>query len=383
LTRQPVQGRANDGGLRIGEMERDGVLAHGMSYFLNESFMVRGEKQDYFIAVCNKTGAIAIYNESKNLFLSPCADGPIKFNTNPDGTQSIMNLSRFGRSFSILRVPYAFKLLIHELQIMNVQMRIITEENVDQLLSMTFSNNINKLMKSDADAATIISEINSSVDKIVREVPKAMANVEANVIPEPAQVITPDTPVAAPGSPAYNPNTPDSIQGSPAYNPNTPDSIPYAPGSPAYNPNTPDSIPYAPGSPVNSSNSIPYAPGSPSSTTSQAPSPPSTSTPNFYETSVASDGKTAVQPKYNFPDDLNYYYMNLPKEEKIKIENYSNEAKIEYLKNVKANKRGGSTPNILDVATPPEPVPTISKTLDTSSENNTSDASGGTKKIIL
>jgi len=55
LTRQPVQGRANDGGLRIGEMERDGVLAHGMSYFLNESFMVRGEKQDYYIAVCNKT----------------------------------------------------------------------------------------------------------------------------------------------------------------------------------------------------------------------------------------------------------------------------------------------------------------------------------------
>jgi hypothetical protein len=212
--------------------------------------------------------------------------------------------------------------------------------------------------------------------------------------------------VAAPGSPAYNPNTPDSIQGSLAYNPNTPDYPPpptqvpsptqvtdiryispgspaYAPGSPAYNPNTPDSIPYAPGSPVNSSNSIPYAPGSPSSTTSQAPSPPSTSTPNFYETSVASDGKIAVQPKYNFPDDLNYYYMNLPKEEKIKIENYSNEAKIEYLKNVKANKRGGSTPNILDVATPPEPVPTISKTLDTSSENNTSDASGGTKKIIL
>ena len=142
LTRQPVQGRANDGGLRIGEMERDGVLAHGMSYFLNESFMVRGEKGDYYLAVCNKTGAIAIYNEARNLFLSPAADGPIKFTTNPDGTQNIKNLSRFGRSFSILRVPYSFKLLMQELQVMNVQMRIITDENVDQLLSMSYSDNI-------------------------------------------------------------------------------------------------------------------------------------------------------------------------------------------------------------------------------------------------
>ena len=146
LTRQPVQGRANDGGLRIGEMERDGVLAHGMSYFLNESFMLRGEKGDFYIAICNKTGAIAIYNESRNLFLSPCADGPIKFTTNPDGTQNIQNLSRFGRSFSILKVPYSFKLLMQELQVMNVQMRIITDENVDQLLSMSYSNNILKTM---------------------------------------------------------------------------------------------------------------------------------------------------------------------------------------------------------------------------------------------
>jgi DNA-directed RNA polymerase II subunit RPB2 len=146
LTRQPVQGRANDGGLRIGEMERDGVMGHGMSYFLNESLMVRGEKQEFYIAVCNKTGSIAIYNESKNLFLSPLADGPIKFNINPDGSQSIINLSRFGRSFSVLKVPYAFKLLMQELQVMNVQMRIITEENVDQLLNMSFSDNVNKLM---------------------------------------------------------------------------------------------------------------------------------------------------------------------------------------------------------------------------------------------
>ena len=149
LTRQTVQGRANDGGLRIGEMERDGILAHGASYFLNESFLVRGD--EYYMAVCNKTGAISIYNHSQNLFLSPFIDGPIHFHSNPDGSLNIKNVSRFGRSFSLLRVPYAFKLLVQELQAMNVQMRVITEDNVDQLMNMSYSDNLKMAVKPDAE----------------------------------------------------------------------------------------------------------------------------------------------------------------------------------------------------------------------------------------
>jgi hypothetical protein len=183
LTKQPVGGRANDGGLRIGEMERDGVLAHGMSYFLNESFLVRGD--EYFIAVCNKTGTIAIYNESKNLFLSPQADGPIKFNKNPDGSMNIQNISRFGRSFSILRVPYAFKLLVQELQIMNVQMRIITDDNVDQLLSMSYSDNINKLLHNDIELHKNIAKVNSLNRAIITgEQQVAEMPVEKPLIPD-------------------------------------------------------------------------------------------------------------------------------------------------------------------------------------------------------
>jgi DNA-directed RNA polymerase II subunit RPB2 len=154
LTRQPVQGRANDGGLRIGEMERDGVLAHGMSKFLNESFMERAGDDRFELAVCNKTGAVAIFNRQRNLFFSPMSDGPIKFNIDtkkPDEDFKVENVSRFGRSFSVVLVPYTFKLLLQELQAMNIQMRIITDDNVDQLMSMCYSDNIKKLLKNKDD----------------------------------------------------------------------------------------------------------------------------------------------------------------------------------------------------------------------------------------
>jgi DNA-directed RNA polymerase II subunit RPB2 len=148
LTKQPVSGRANDGGLRIGEMERDSVASHGIVNFLTESMMERGDK--YYMAVCNTTGLLAIYNPSKNLFMSPMADGPLKFVGSLDGKEMhIENVTRFGRNFSVISVPYSFKLLIQELQTINVQMRIITDDNIQQLENMTFSKNIEKLLKVD------------------------------------------------------------------------------------------------------------------------------------------------------------------------------------------------------------------------------------------
>ena len=142
MTRQPVQGRANDGGLRIGEMERDSIMSHGMSSFLSESFLKRAD--EYYMAVCNKTGMIAVYNPESDIFFSPAIDGPGNFGE--VNGEPIRQISRFGRSFSLVKVPYSFKLLIQELQVINVQMRIITDDNVDQLLHMSQSGNINKLL---------------------------------------------------------------------------------------------------------------------------------------------------------------------------------------------------------------------------------------------
>ena len=144
LTRQPVAGRANDGGLRIGEMERDVLVSHGITQFCRESMMERGDK--YYMAICNHSGMMAIYNESKNIFLSPDVDGPLQFKETPDGKEWVLNtVSRFGRSFSIVSVPYSFKLLLQELQAMNIHLRIITDTNINQLESLSFSNNIEKL----------------------------------------------------------------------------------------------------------------------------------------------------------------------------------------------------------------------------------------------
>ena len=148
LTRQPVSGRANDGGLRIGEMERDAVMSHGTADFLRESMMERGDL--YHMAICNKTGMIAIYNPSKDILFSPMVDGPIQYTSTTggevSGTQQVHVLSKYGRDFSIVAVPYAFKLFMHELMAMNIRMCIITEDNISQIENMGFSNSLDSLL---------------------------------------------------------------------------------------------------------------------------------------------------------------------------------------------------------------------------------------------
>jgi len=103
------------------------------------------------MAVCNKTGMIAVYNSEADIFFSPVVDGPGKFGET--NGKPLRQISRFGRSFSVVRVPYSFKQLIQELQVINVQMRLITDANVDQLLCMTKSDNINKLLDIKTDTA--------------------------------------------------------------------------------------------------------------------------------------------------------------------------------------------------------------------------------------
>jgi len=143
LTRQTNQGRANDGGLRIGEMERDGVIGHGMATFLQDALMKRGD--EYKMVVCNHSGTIAIYNKDLNNFYSPMVDGPIMYDMEANNiTPNI--ITKYGKEFSVVKVPYCFKLLMQELTAMNVQMRLITTDNIDHLTN-TGNTNLSELLK--------------------------------------------------------------------------------------------------------------------------------------------------------------------------------------------------------------------------------------------
>lgn len=172
LTRQPVSGRANDGGLRIGEMERDVIIAHGATDFLRESMLDRGDQ--YYMAICNKTGAIAIYNPDKNMFMSPMADGPLRYVESLDGKDmNVEHITKYGRDFSVVRVPYVFKLLMHELQTINIKMCVITEDNINQFDNMNFSKNIKLLTNGDAiEPSDVINKVKRTLSGKSHTAPK-------------------------------------------------------------------------------------------------------------------------------------------------------------------------------------------------------------------
>ena len=99
LTRQPTEGRARDGGLRLGEMERDCLVAYGASNLLLERLMLSSDV--FNPPVCGKCGLIARAN--------------------------YCSLCKSGSEVVSIRMPYACKLLFQEMQGMNVCARLKIE----------------------------------------------------------------------------------------------------------------------------------------------------------------------------------------------------------------------------------------------------------------
>ncbi|MFW6311255.1 MAG: DNA-directed RNA polymerase subunit B'' [Nanoarchaeota archaeon] len=95
LTRQPVEGRARGGALRLGEMEQQALVAHGASLLLKERY----DSDNVVIPICQECGAIAVEDHMKNK-----VECPICGSDNTD----------------LVEISYAFKLLLEELQGMHI-----------------------------------------------------------------------------------------------------------------------------------------------------------------------------------------------------------------------------------------------------------------------
>jgi hypothetical protein len=143
LTRQPTAGRRKNGGLRIGEMERDSVLSHGVSLFMKESMTERSDKFSW--SICKRCGTLAVYSPKNNLNMCN--------NCNRD-------------DLAIIETPYAFKLLIQEFEAMGIQIRLNTEyvefpieqlilDEVDNINYKNKKNIIKKDIENDKDIKKI------------------------------------------------------------------------------------------------------------------------------------------------------------------------------------------------------------------------------------
>ena len=126
--RQPPSGRAVGGGLRIGEMERDAILAHGTSAFLKESLIDRSDSYDYHIS--DMSGMVAVGNNTANRFICPSNDGPLKFTDDEFMEDVRLDMTNTEQAKIVpIRIPYSTKLLTQECESMGICLRFIPRDD--------------------------------------------------------------------------------------------------------------------------------------------------------------------------------------------------------------------------------------------------------------
>ncbi|KAK9929727.1 hypothetical protein M0R45_026813 [Rubus argutus] len=102
LTRQPTEGKSRNGGLRIGEMERDCLIGYGASMLAYERLMLASDP--FEIHVCRECGLLGYYDHKRK--------------------SGICTKCKIGDHMATMKLPYACKLLIQELQSMNIVPRL-------------------------------------------------------------------------------------------------------------------------------------------------------------------------------------------------------------------------------------------------------------------
>ena len=116
LTRQPMKGKKRMGGIRFGEMERDALLAHGVSYSLNDRLFKSSDySEGYVCKNCGELLGTQFYNEVKRVDIG---------NEHVDFVNSDIICRNCNEPKSCVRVgiPYVMRYLTNELAAMNIRL---------------------------------------------------------------------------------------------------------------------------------------------------------------------------------------------------------------------------------------------------------------------
>lgn len=108
LTKQPTEGRARGGGLRFGEMERDCLIAYGASMILKDRLLDESDKSSIY--VCERCGLVAYHDVKLRRYVCRVCGDKAKV--------------------SSVSIAYAFKLLLQEMQSLNIAPRLLITERV-------------------------------------------------------------------------------------------------------------------------------------------------------------------------------------------------------------------------------------------------------------
>jgi DNA-directed RNA polymerase subunit B' len=108
LTRQPTEGRAREGGLRVGEMEREVLIGHGAAMALKERLLDSSDREDVYISA--DTGMVAVEDVDQRRIYDPITG-------DEDNIHEI-------------EVSYAFKLLLDEMVALGIRPRLELEDAV-------------------------------------------------------------------------------------------------------------------------------------------------------------------------------------------------------------------------------------------------------------
>ena len=108
LTRQPTEGRAREGGLRLGEMERDTVIGHGAAMVLQERLLDSSDKETVYVSA--DTGMVAVEDRGQRRIYDPVTG-------DEDDIHEI-------------EISYAFKLLLDEMIALGIRPRLDLEDAV-------------------------------------------------------------------------------------------------------------------------------------------------------------------------------------------------------------------------------------------------------------